>query len=252
MKNPEGSKMLKKEVETPSEEAADKIEHFEIERLIEPMEKIIMQMHRRIASGDYRMIIGDDASGRVPTFIFDRFLKRVYEKQGMLPPETIFVAGSGHIQNEERQRKILLIEGHLQKYHEALEKVKEEKKKVLIVTETIATGNGLRPLTAALKSMGVDFEVAAVGGDIADHARLQDKLGGRIFFGEPGTPPIYNEDELSGVWKDKHEVLAHARTKDASDDRVAEIQEKINSAREDAKIVADELFRRYEPRMRLK
>ena len=66
----------------------------EVSDLEEPIKRILKDILPNIERGDYQLIVGDDASGRIPTLIIDRFIKKVYKKMGFDTPQTIFFAGS--------------------------------------------------------------------------------------------------------------------------------------------------------------
>ena len=233
----------------PREEAKDDgFSNPEIEHLFEPMGELISRMRRSIQKGEYKLLIGDDASGRVPTFIFTQFLKSVYEKNNMKGPATAFLAGARGLEGEEAATKSAEIEEFLnERYTEDLSLMRRHGGMVLVVTDTIVTGKSLQPIADALSRLGITFEIASVAGAKDERDDLQRKLGGRIFFGGQGIPGIYdpNEHDLHGVWKDAHELFAHALKKEAPDRRAVEIQKKIQSAREDANKLVKELLERY-------
>jgi len=59
-------------------------------------ELILEQARESIDKGEYNILIGDDASGRVPTLIFRRVLQDVYKEKGYDAPKTLFFAPRGH------------------------------------------------------------------------------------------------------------------------------------------------------------
>ena len=68
MKHIEGGQPVVKEERAVAE--TPEIKHAEIAKLREPIKNILEQMRERIDRGEYTLIIGDDASGRIPTWIF--------------------------------------------------------------------------------------------------------------------------------------------------------------------------------------
>ncbi|MDO8500136.1 MAG: hypothetical protein Q7S66_05820 [bacterium] len=167
-----------------------------------------------------------------------------------------------------KKKTVDLISAFGDKYKNVLEEVKKDNAKVLIVTDTILSGNGLKPLCDALSHYGVSYELASIGGVISDRYNIQKKLGARIYFGQGGTPNIYEEGSdkgrLSGVWKNTWDIHAlsrwHGTWRDLEKPLLkvnmdpeeilagaTEIQESVNSARRDAFHLADELVKWYEP-----
>lgn len=61
------------------------------------MEKLLDQLRPHIEGGEYQLIVGDDASGRIPTLIFRRIIKAIYEEKGYPKPETAFLQGEYHL-----------------------------------------------------------------------------------------------------------------------------------------------------------
>src|SRR3990167_7175602 len=72
-----------------------KLENPEIDRLEKPTEVILEKILGNIERGEYDLIIGADASGRVPTLVFKKFIDYVYKKLGYQTAKTIFLAGAG-------------------------------------------------------------------------------------------------------------------------------------------------------------
>ena len=67
----------------------------EIGRLEKPAKVILEKILGNIERGEYDLIIGADASGRVPTLVFKKFIDYVYKKLGYQTAKTIFLAGAG-------------------------------------------------------------------------------------------------------------------------------------------------------------
>src|SRR3989338_11083514 len=152
MKNIEGQAFYTKEPNTALE-AEPKIKHSEIEELREPMMHMLEQMRERIDRGEYNLIIGDDASGRIPTWVFYNFLKKVYVRNNLPPPSVRYFAGSRNAMGKVAEKKTEEIANHIARFVEK-EKQKDNKgrqQKALIVTDTIATGNSLVPIAEALR-----------------------------------------------------------------------------------------------------
>src|SRR3989344_8140945 len=80
-------------------------EHAEwvVEDLREPIENILIELMPDIETGAYSTIIGDDASGRVPTIILANVMKSIYELKGYPPPTVRFLAGSTGLRSEKKE-----------------------------------------------------------------------------------------------------------------------------------------------------
>lgn len=88
-----------------SAEKGPGIESPKISSLREPFQKIFLKLQESIDSGEYNLIIGDDASGRIPALVVRNFIKEVYAKRGYPKPATRFFAGSGRSERTERYKK---------------------------------------------------------------------------------------------------------------------------------------------------
>ncbi|MDO8516034.1 MAG: hypothetical protein Q7S28_02165, partial [bacterium] len=124
------------------------------------------------------------------------------------------------------------------------------KRKILIVTDVVASGNSLEPLCDALYKEKIDFDIATIGlanysdtegkdveEQIKNHrAEIEEKLHGNIFFGEKGVPRIYNKSDLAGVYKESQEL--HAHRADPKDVDVA-------ASRNEAALLSEELVGWY-------
>jgi len=133
----------------------------EIQELEEPLKILLSQLKERIDQGEYQLIIGDDASGRIPTFVFDRFLNKLYVEKGYKTPKTIFIAGSRYLTIEagkHKEKKILDYLHHVfQKHFQGGLPVR-----TLIITDTIASGSSLEPIVQSLIRKGALFDVATI------------------------------------------------------------------------------------------
>ncbi|MDO8572026.1 MAG: hypothetical protein Q7R79_05085, partial [bacterium] len=193
-------------------------------------------------------IIGDDASGRIPTIILGDILKGVYQKKGILPPKIRFFAGSTNLGNSrEREYKITRIAKGIQ---EAIRQQKEEgsKKRILFVTDTIATGSSIKVFATACKELGIDFDIATVSLYSPEHIR--QKLGElansetKIAYGMEGTTPeLYYNKKLSGVEKEPEEVYSRPLDRIKYGNDTSRV---IAEARQDAKIVTAHLLQGFE------
>lgn len=230
------------------------VNSFEIGSLAAPIGRIMKQLRERVDQGAYDVVIGDDASGRIPALIIAEVIGKIYRQKGYATPATRFFAGSGQGWDdlglqEERDEKLRMVRESLRELYEQLRAGKGIGR-TLIVTDTIVTGGSLYPLSAALHVSGVSFDVATIALEIIDDEdkhTLEKRLGTTIYFGQKGGVDIYNRKSLSGVTKDPGDLFAVPRRKHASQDVVTQedIQEDTRAARNDAHIVAERVFRAY-------
>ncbi len=237
-----------KTVEAQKTSEVKRSPHHAIVEIEGPIKRLIEQIQPSIEKGDYAVIIGDDASGRIPTLIFSRFIRKIYEQKGYNSPEVRFIAGSrnfGTWDEEGEGGKYSSVRSFLKNLNIASDK------KVLIVTDTIASGSSLLPIVNALRSLGAHFDIVTVGMLLGYEDEVKKKLGDNIYIGVDHLPGIYSNDNLSGVFKKKTELHSKTlksqlgRSFDRSDDE-GDIQENIKNAREDANEVADHLIDWYE------
>lgn len=133
-----------------------------IARLEEPIYSLIRgEFKKLIDKGEYSVLIGDDASGRIPTLIFRKImLNRLDKLRPNLKPEerdkllrTYFVAGSANSDNEKEIadffRKVSL----------------DDKHRALLVTEFMASGESMEKMTKSLEDAGIQCDVAVLGTD---------------------------------------------------------------------------------------
>lgn len=188
------------------------VEIQEIEGLREPIKNLLVQLRDDIEAGNYAMIVGDDASGRIPTLIFREVLGEIYQEKDLPVPKTLFFAGEAFFDPGLEAKRVRDLKELLEK-NQVRQLVGE--KKVLVVSDTLVTGMHLKPVTRALQDMEAEFDIAVVGfrasyrtGDVEGARQsLQQALGGRIVFGSSRTPKIWSEYKYGGVQKPRHESI---------------------------------------------
>lgn len=200
-----------------------------LDQLADPTISILSQLRRHVEKGEYQMIIGDDASGRVPALVVWHVLKEIYAKRGYTSPLMRFVAG-GAGENA-------VTANALKERVERMEKDSSENRlsagRALVVTDTISSGESLQHLLENLKERNWDFDIASVGilngGTIM---KMQRKYNCKIASGMKNEPAIYGEKGLSGVYKSRGEdVTAKASRGNWRGDDYDDDQRVINDAR---------------------
>lgn len=203
-----------------------------------PIQDIIKQIRPEIEQGAYRLIIGDDASGRIPAFIVGHVCKKIYEKNGLTPPHVRFIAGSTMLDDQAREKKLGLVTEQIAKIRSRVAQNSNTNGKVLIVTDTISSGLSMGVLMEALKANNWQADVATIGllkdtFDIFDRKRrgFEKQWGTRIIYSLNSTPDVYKRKSLSGVTKDAPQLFA-VPTGDS---------EEVRAARAVAQKIADDI-----------
>ncbi len=224
--------------------------HFkEIEQLRTPVERVMKKLYPKIAAGEYGLILGDDASGRIPSLLLNDIIRGIYQEFGHEYPRLSFVAGSKELEGEAKDKKKEKISRFLE---ELQKKQKNGERKILIVTDVIATGVSLDPLIEAIKEKGIDFDVVSMG-DVSSYD-IDSRWGKPIYSGETGVPKIYGMGSLSGVEKNVNELFSH-RIKDNdayTDDEKIDMQMNVNEAREDTSRLAGEILEKIRKEKKIK
>jgi hypothetical protein len=240
----------KKTTETTAVKEKEQI-HYNFEslrELQEPIRNIVERLQKEIDSGVYDTLISDDASGRLPTIAFREIIsQRIDAKNPNLTSEekrdalkTFFIAGGRQMANKEALA-------------EFLQRIKPDvKRRALLVTEYISTGESLKRVMTLLDKAGILYDVAAV---MAGHSEQDYKSlfsdsthMHRLAIGATGRqePEIYNAAGLSGVYKPLFEKGAHplryvgSEYEPLNDEALGEERQK---AREDVHTLAQEVLK---------
>ncbi|MBI4118121.1 MAG: hypothetical protein HY455_01085 [Parcubacteria group bacterium] len=220
----------------------------DIEELKGPIEVIFGQLAESIERGEWPdLIVGDDASGRIPTLIVAGVLKEIAEARGLEKPDTLFFAGVKSIDEEiAKGRRNKILESLKQ-----LEKRKDRKtRRALLITDTLVTGGTIQDIADAIvQEARIPMDIVTIAAKSSADLRqlLKNKLGARsIIFGRfDKTPGIYGAHTFGGVEKaDRVSIHAQAMRKDP-DMLLDVLQDSINQARADAKSIAHEIAEAY-------
>src|SRR3989344_105859 len=231
--------------------------------LEEPIRKILKDILPNIEKGDYQLIIGDDASGRIPTLIFDKFIKAVYKEKGFNASQTIFFAGSSFLWSRggEPMEKML---DDMQNYVENINRERGQRiKNALIVTDSIISGSSISPIIEALKAADITPDLVVIGvqpperGNYIDAQDRNRRIGvindpsiRKYSVGMDRFPKVLGDHETSGVYKNEKDLFS-TRYKDydgIGEEYGNEIQDKTNKARGGVSIISDNLIDWYESR----
>lgn len=235
-----------------------KIEKLAVSELESPLKEIILGIKERIDRGDYSLIIGDDASGRIPALILGRFIQDISKDNGHKVPRIVFIPGKIWTKegwdeypedpmddvpgayyrrfSDDIDEYGLELQSELEKN---LSKYGADKnKRILIVTEIVQTGDTLG-WTHLLTDLGYTIDIATILNDYrGSQGRLEQLKNIEIIDGgsvrsslssNARAPVVYNRKGLSGV--EKHGYINN--TEVIKRDNPA-VQAKLNRIREDA------------------
>lgn len=220
----------------------------EIEELREPLQEVLGKIREKIDGHQYDLIIGEETSGRIPTLVVTRLMKRLYGETEKL--QALFFAGGRSVHNAAAMEK--KYEGIQQSLKKVLDS--QNAKEALVVTDTILSGGSVQPITDSLKQLGKRFDLLALGHESGLTVKFSDedirsRLGVEPIYGMKGTPTIVKHPDkhrLSGVTKHWSDTHAKARQSDASGLDPQEDRLPLNDARADVQQLSDELYEWYQ------
>lgn len=214
------------------------IQNPEIEELRQPVQNLLRQLAPNINTGAYAVILGEDASGRIPTLIFRKVIGEIYQRLGLSQPypETHFFASyCPPAQEVSSQFKTYLERGNIPQ--------KAQGKRVLIVTEQITSGDHMKPYLQCLRDskVGIYRDVATTGASRSSYfskdGKFKDLLQATIFSGRRSLlPGIYDNHLLAGVEKNTSPPTLFAH--------LLPVPERLQ-ARQDVEITAGKLVSWY-------
>ena len=240
-----------------------KITLQEVAELEKPTQNIIGKIKEKIERGEYGIIIGDDASGRIPTLILGGFIKKISKLKNLPEPNIIFIPGKLN-ETEDflvAKEKKLKLQKHLFEYG-----VKRDDR-ILIVTEAIASGRSLGVLSHLLKAVGFEVDIATMGIESPENSFYQQarekNLGNSNIIlgnysrkepvGQSHTPLVYSQGKIiNGIYKisgDLKSITKKSQFRNYFSEKAStkekEIQEKINQSRAEINILVDKLVDWY-------
>lgn len=215
-----------------------------IEELEKPILHILNQLVNKIKKGTYKLIIGEDASGRIPTLIIAYALKAIYEKQGFQPSIVRFIAGSSNLPISLREQKVVDVTRQIEKIKTTVKKRHQTSGETLIVTDTIHSGDSIKVFVNALKKNRMKFQIATIGiTSLQTFHELQGQ-GISIVKGQDYTPDIWGMHALHGVKKVPRGLFARPYRYGSLPEDVPQASLPI-AARAVAQEVADRIIAKY-------
>jgi len=224
---------------TPEEEQNVRIL---VSELREPIRKMLEPIMENIKDGGYQLLIGDDASGRIPTLIVRAIINSIYARNGRSQIPTRFIAGTrgyevrGGYFNKKKAKVLRYIQDFLASAPDT--------RNALIVTDTIASGRSPQPTADSLEECGISYDIVTVGSLLDDKEKLA-LFSGPIFSGQHGAPSVYSSRGISGVQKRVEDLHATPLMEHLPSEDSAHAQKIINLAREEGRRVAKEILADY-------
>lgn len=181
------------------------------------IENALRKLLPDIREGAYGVVLGIDASGRVPALMTWQVLNK-YHKVPLC-----FLAGRGQWAGDRDQEERHENERHDYFNNDFFWTLAADNKKVLLVDDTIATGGSIKATCDALTWHGIPFDVVTAGAFVYDDIAAEeqshaDRLGAEhVVIGGGGMPDIYGNKRMSGVQKRRGERHAVAFDRDFYD-----------------------------------
>jgi adenine/guanine phosphoribosyltransferase-like PRPP-binding protein len=205
----------------------------DMEELSHLSENIMQQIGSGFEKGNYGVIVGVDASGRLPTLLFSRVAKALAPQDRQ--PQALFVAGGETFSKEGMDNlKTLIHKGQ----------------KVLIVDDTLYSGTGLSNLCASFQKERIDYDIAVlVLNSRRDKIFLKNPANTSVFFGQHGRPyvddpSLHGDYNKAGVHKMRGKEHAQPM-KDYSVHPSVRPMKEISEARDDIAEIAENLVSQY-------
>ena len=202
---------------------------------------ILLDLEGHVSRGEYRVILGDDASGRIPTLFMANAIKEIYSKRDHKAPAVRFVTGgdrygdnslAGKFNSYQKGRKLA---AYFKKLEPLIQQTTHER--LLLVTEAISRGRGIAPLVEGLNEVGIPFDIACFSTP-EDKKALEKKWGIHIAQGRGGAG-VYSLTEWSGVTKNPNDL--HTRPASLHEKTPSQRHASMKYARVEAKLTAHQL-----------
>ncbi len=142
-----------------------------------------------------------------PALLFYQILTTLYKEKNLPSPETRFFAGQRFTDQAQKEKVVKEFKNFIEMSSE-MGGVKEsaKNKKVLVVTDTLRTGEHIRHFMGVLKKLKINFDIATISfvaksEEITEKRRkdLENTLGGKIFWGREYGPAFHRT--IGGVKK---------------------------------------------------
>jgi adenine/guanine phosphoribosyltransferase-like PRPP-binding protein len=215
-----------------------KLKNIESGNLIAKFEPLLSKLAPAIKNHEYDLIVGDDASGRLPTLVLSSIFKKVYEQDKCELPKTIFLAtGRISIDEDEEEKKNKVIE-HLKNLIQQKQiNAPDPDSRTLLVTEQIHSGGTISRLIEMFQEVGfLNIDVAALATlhkEFYEKQEFRKKFPQtRLYVGfdqQYGSEVFHKKPSISGVFRTKHDIIAKKYNK----------KSRVVSIRKDIKKIVD-------------
>jgi len=170
--------------------------------LKERIKPIVETLKEGIENDQYGMVLGVDASGRVPALVLARLIQ--YKRN----IEIRFVTGNKNVDNEDSLVRLDELKGHF-----STEEFRGQlgDREVLIVDDIIASGFSLELICRALKEVSLRYKVIGLAHEksktSASKEAVMERLEADILIGGEGDqfsgeyPEIYGKHQMAGIKK---------------------------------------------------
>ncbi len=207
---------------------------FNREYVVEVFEHLILQLGPTIH--EYDTIIGDDVSGRLPTLVIADLARKKRSQMELPSPQIFFINAGSNVTDFDKSQKTLPLIRDLIKKHASNDR------KILIVTEYVATGDSISILADEFRKQNLKPDLCILDSSY-DPVIINSLKDYKIFLGavKGGCGGRFHENpSLTGL----HSVdcsptatkfLSRFLTKDD-----------IIEARRDMKLIASELWKLIE------
>ncbi len=218
-----------------------------LEELEQPIYSIVTQLKEQINRGEYSVILGDDASGRLPALMVWQVVKELYKRKGYPAPAIRFVAGERYAMVEAQHKKQQVLQNYFGKMHDDISREHAKLGKVLIVTDTIATGHTIDIFVKALRQNDWPMDVATLSTLYIGTSQFQNRWNTTVVTGTNEKKKYYIDgyrNDMKGVEKSSKQLFVHPLTRlDA--ERHKEMRATVRLARLKTKEISDRILRNY-------
>lgn len=239
----DAKKQRQAEIDRPKIKS-EKIYNQEIADLEEPINELIRQLRYNLESGKYDLVIGEDASGRIPALIVKKVVDHIYKSHGHNQPQLKFIAGfqtniSYGLDNADFEN---LDESEQNDLKAKIETLKNDFSgykgtKALLVTDYIFQGKSSASIKSILQDIGVELDIATVkSSHPITGADEYDTFTGSTEKTNHREPSIIYHYNLGGVHKDPNQPYAERHNKNNN----------LTEARSDVENVVNNIIKRYD------
>ncbi len=198
---------------------------------LEPYIKdLLLELKENLEQGKYQLIIGEDASGRIPALIMKKCVDHIYHKAGKSVIPLRFVAGFGRSQPSSTGEydKMAILKENLSEFKDST---------ALVVTEHVSSGNSLHSMYNLLKEIGMEADFGSLG--IQADKEYYPELDEKLYTGKEKqpSPVIFGHYQMGGVSKQFDKPYAEKYPKS---------EEEVVKARSDVENVSKKIITWYD------